>query len=110
MSDGGNPPSASPKTRVAFVSGIPTHYRRPLWEGLAEVFDADFFFIGRGTERYWSKDHSFEFGRFRVMPSRPPWRFVRKLLQGRYDCIIFGLGGRLRLLAAWFGARSCATL
>jgi glycosyltransferase involved in cell wall biosynthesis len=109
MSDGSNPPSAPRKIRVAFVSGIPTHYRRPLWEGLAEVFDADFFFIGRGTERYWSKDHSFEFGRFSVMPSRPPWRFVRTLLQGRYDCIIFGLGGRLTLLEVWFTAEALGT-
>jgi glycosyltransferase involved in cell wall biosynthesis len=108
MSESGNLPSAR-KIRIAFVAGGPTHYRRPLWEGLAETFDADFFFTSRGTERYWSKDHSLEFGRFRVMPSRPPWRFVRTLLQGSYDCIVFGLGGRLTILEAWFGAKASGT-
>ena len=109
MSNTGSPPGKPPKTRVAFVVGHPTHYRRPLWEGLAETFDADFFFTSGGNERYWSKDHHLSFGRFRVMPSRPPWRFVRTLLQGNYDCIVFGLGGRLSILEAWSAARATGT-
>jgi glycosyltransferase involved in cell wall biosynthesis len=43
------------------------------------------------------------------MPSRPPWRFVRTLLHGSYDCIVFGLGGRLSILEAWFAARASGT-
>lgn len=97
------------KTRLAVVANLPTHYRRPLWEALAEAFDADFFFTSRGTERYWSKDHRPEFGSFRVLPAQPSWRFVRTLIRGRYDCILFGLVGRLTPLEVWLAARCSGT-
>jgi glycosyltransferase involved in cell wall biosynthesis len=101
---------ASPgKVRIAVVGNLPTHYRKPLWEALARTFDADFFFTSRGGERYWSKDHSFEFGAFRTLPARPPWRFVRTLMRGRYDCILFGLVGRLTPLEVWLAALGSRT-
>jgi len=101
---------ASPrKVKLAVIGNLPTHYRRPLWEALAQTFDADFFFTSRGGERYWSKDHSPEFGAFRVLPAKPPWRFVGTLIRGRYDCILFGLVGRLTPLEVWFAASSSRT-
>ncbi|MDP9278841.1 MAG: glycosyltransferase family 4 protein [Gemmatimonadota bacterium] len=109
MSAGRKVPASGRKVRIAVIGNLPTHYRRPLWEALAEVFDADFFFTSHGTERYWSKDHQFEFGRFRVLPAQPPWRFVRTLMRGQYDCILFGLAGRLAPLEVWFAAKVSRT-
>jgi glycosyltransferase involved in cell wall biosynthesis len=94
--------ASSGKVKIAVIGNLPTHYRRPLWEALARAFDADFFFTSRGGERYWSKDHSLAFGAFRILPARPPWRFVRTLMRGHYDCILFGLVGRLTPLEVWF--------
>src|SRR5205823_1522931 len=109
MSTRVNVAASGRKARIAVVAGLPTHYRRPLWEAIAEAFDADFFFTSHGTERYWSKDHSLEFGRFRALPAQPHSRFVRTLVQGRYDCIVFGLIGRLTTLEVWFAARVSGT-
>ncbi len=95
--------------RVALVGNIPTHYRLPLWEGLAEVFDIDFFFTSRGDEKYWSKDHRPEVGQIRILPARPRGAFVRTLMKGHYDCIFCGLVGRLSLLEAWFAAQASGT-
>jgi glycosyltransferase involved in cell wall biosynthesis len=97
------------KIRIAVIGNLPTHYRRPLWEGIAKAFDADFFFTSHGKDRYWSKDHPSEFGRFRVRPFEPHRRFVRTLMCGRYDCIVFGLVGRLTTLEVWFAARASRT-
>jgi glycosyltransferase involved in cell wall biosynthesis len=108
MSEGRNIASQR-KLRIAVIGNIPTHYRRPLWEAIAEAFDADFFFISRGREKYWSKDHPLEFGRFRVGPSRPHWRFLNSLMRGRYDCLVFGLVGRLTTLEVWFAAKATRT-
>jgi glycosyltransferase involved in cell wall biosynthesis len=95
--------------RIAVIGNLPTHYRRPLWEAIAEAFDADFFFTSHGSERYWSKDHTLEFGRFRVRPFQPHRRFVQTLMRERYDCIVFGLVGRLTTLEVWFAAQASGT-
>jgi glycosyltransferase involved in cell wall biosynthesis len=85
--------------RIAVVTNLCTHYRLPLFERLAERFDADFYFTSSGIERYWSVDHKLDQGPLRVVPAHRSWSLARRVAMGKYDCAVVTLAGRLKLLA-----------
>ena len=44
--------------RVAFVTNLCTHYRRPLFAELSRRLDIDFFLTSRGEEWYTLREYS----------------------------------------------------
>lgn len=90
-------------TRIAFVTNLCPHYRRPLFELLATRMDVDFYFHSNGSERYWSSALSAEPGQFRVIEERCIHVLGQPLLPGlaarldrrRYDVVVKCLNGRL---------------
>jgi glycosyltransferase involved in cell wall biosynthesis len=97
------------RPRIAVVTNLCTHYRRPLFERVARHLDADFFFTSEGTESYWLRDHTVATGSLSVLPARPVQRLYRSLRDGRYDCIVCGLTGRATLIGALSAARMTST-
>jgi glycosyltransferase involved in cell wall biosynthesis len=99
--------SASPtaKRRIAIVTNLAAHYRRPLFVRLAAHYEADFFLTGAGSNRYWSNDHTEATDGFRALPGRNPVVLGWRLVTGRYDCLVISLTGRLSLAAAVLAAK-----
>jgi glycosyltransferase involved in cell wall biosynthesis len=95
--------------KIAVVTNLPTHYRRPLFERLAEVHDATFFFTHAGEHRYWSGDHELSVGTLRARPGRSRVRVCANLVTGSYDCLVASMTGRLRLLLTLAAARIAGT-
>jgi glycosyltransferase involved in cell wall biosynthesis len=91
--------------KVALVTNVCTHYRRPLFESVAERFDADFYFTSPGQEPYRPGSVRAEVGPLHAVFEARPWRLTRALNRGRYDCIIASLAGRSTLLATVAAAR-----
>lgn len=90
--------------RIAFVTNLPTHYRRPLFEELARRFDIDFYFTSRGRERYWPKEHTISHSNLHVRGSGSRaslWRLAHE----PYACVVASLTGRLSLLIVLGAAR-----
>lgn len=90
--------------RVAFITNLCPHYRRPLFELLAEQMEATFYFFSRGEERYLGGlEH--EPG---DLPIREPRRvrvagqpllvgLERELTRERYDVVVKCINGALML-------------
>jgi glycosyltransferase involved in cell wall biosynthesis len=79
--------------RVALVTNLCTHYRRPLFEELGRRFDMSFFFTSSGSEWYWpSSNDAGSHGLSGVVGTRR--KLARNLVQGNYECVIVGLAGR----------------
>ncbi len=97
------------RMKVAVVTNLPTHYRRPLFERLARVHDSTFFFTHAGENRYWSNDHELAAGAVRTRSSPSRLRLFSDLVGGGYDCIVASLTGRLRLLLTVAAARLSRT-
>jgi glycosyltransferase involved in cell wall biosynthesis len=95
--------------KVAIVTNLPTHYRRPLFERLARVHDATFFFTYAGKNRYWSNDHDLAAGAVRARPTPSGSRLFAGLVRGGYDCIVASLTGRFQLLLTVAAARLSRT-
>jgi glycosyltransferase involved in cell wall biosynthesis len=93
------------KRRIAIVTNLATHYRRPLFARLASHYQADFFLTGAGSNRYWSKDHTETTDGFRAVPGRNPVGLAWCLANRRYECFVISLTGRLQLLAAVLAAK-----
>jgi glycosyltransferase involved in cell wall biosynthesis len=91
--------------KLALVTNVCTHYRRPLYESVAERFDADFYFTSRGREWYRGSSASVETGALHAVSEGRPLPLARALTRGSYDCIVANLVGRTTLLAAVAAAR-----
>ncbi len=92
-------------TRIALVTNLPTHYRRPIFKDLANRMDVDFYFTSLGRERYWSSDHVLSTGGLRVMGTTPRRALYRNLTGGDYDAIVCSLVGRASLLTVLAAGR-----
>jgi glycosyltransferase involved in cell wall biosynthesis len=99
--------------RVALVSNLCPHYRRPLYELLATRFDLDCFFFAE-SEPYWNpRLPAFVDGDFRNVPMRRLHVLGEPLLPGltrrltldRYDAVVIGLTGRLMVPFVYAVAR-----
>lgn len=95
--------------KIAVVTNLPAHYRRPLFERLAQRHDATFFFTGDGASSYWSADHELTVGELNTRPARSRIRLFVDLAFGRYDCVLLSLTGRMRLFLAIAAARLSRT-
>jgi glycosyltransferase involved in cell wall biosynthesis len=92
-------------TRVAFVTNLCPHYRRPLFELLASRLDVDFYFYSSGTEWYLGDAYSHVSGAFREMElprhtvGRQPIMpgLARVLRPSRYDVVVQSYTGRLQI-------------
>jgi glycosyltransferase involved in cell wall biosynthesis len=90
-------------TRVAFVTNLCPHYRRPLFELLANRFDIDFYFHSVGDDRYWSRrleatrgDFSeVELCRIRILGQPLLPGLATRLTRDHYDVVVKCLNGRL---------------
>jgi glycosyltransferase involved in cell wall biosynthesis len=91
--------------KVALVTNVCTHYRRPLYESVAKRFEADFYFTSRGREWYRGSSASAETGALHAVSEGRPLPLARALTRGSYDCIVANLVGRTTLLAAVAAAR-----
>ena len=91
--------------RVAFITNLCPHYRRPLFELLAERFDVDFYFHSDGSESYLSREMrtGSEYGVFDTVELRRMKIAGQPILPGlaqrltpkRYDAVVKCLNGRL---------------
>jgi glycosyltransferase involved in cell wall biosynthesis len=102
------------RRRIAFIDYFATHYRKRLYEELAQRMDVDFYFFADERERYWNRKiplvgsgdfHRVELRRFRlagqaVMPGVAP-----RLLSGRYDAVVKSLNGKLMLPIVYGASR-----
>jgi glycosyltransferase involved in cell wall biosynthesis len=89
--------------RVAVISNLCPHYRRPLYEELARRFELECFFFAE-DEPYWNPMlPAFEEGDFRRVDLRRVTVFGEPLLPGlakrltraRYDAVVVALTGRI---------------
>jgi glycosyltransferase involved in cell wall biosynthesis len=101
--------------RVAFIDYFPTHYRRRLYERLAERMDVDFYFYSDERERFWNRRlplaaggayRRVELRRFRVGGQMVMPGLVRRLTPRRYDAVVKSLNGRLMLPLTWSASRA----
>lgn len=107
--------TVSPKRRIALVSNLVTHYRRPLFELLAQRFELDCFFFAESEPYVAPRTAGFDLERGHV--SRTELRrmnllgqpllpgLARRLARKRYDAVIMGLTGRLMVPYAYAVAR-----
>ena len=100
--------------RVALISNLCPHYRRPLYEELARRFTLDCFFFAE-QEPFWNPLlPAVEAGDFRHVRMRRMEVLGEPLLPGlasrlsraRYDAVIVGLVGRLMVPYAYAVARA----
>jgi glycosyltransferase involved in cell wall biosynthesis len=89
--------------RVAFITNLAPHYRRPLFEELNRRLEVDFYFFSAGQERYLSSEMKHQQGAYRTVPLRrlrvghqtiTPG-LIRHLHQDRYDVVVKCLNGKL---------------
>lgn len=86
--------------RIAVVTNLPTHYRRPLFALLAGKHDVDFYFTSAGGEDWWLPEHELHADSLASRRASPRGVLFFSLWRGNYDCVIVSLVGRLSLLAA----------
>jgi glycosyltransferase involved in cell wall biosynthesis len=91
--------------KLALVTNVCTHYRRPLFESVAERFEVDFYFTSLGREWYQPSYSSVDVGTLRAVSEARPVPLARALMRGAYDCVVVSLVGRATLLAAVAAAR-----
>ena len=91
--------------RIALVTNVCTHYRRPLFERISHRFDADLYLTSRGREWYSAGGQEpSSAGLEAIVQPRGP-ALARALQQGRYDCVVTSLVGRGTMAATLAGAR-----
>jgi glycosyltransferase involved in cell wall biosynthesis len=89
--------------RVALITNLAPHYRRPLYERLASRHTVDFYFFASEGERYFSSDLSHQGGelpivdlpRYRVLGEPLMPGLARTLRRDRYDVVVKCLNGKL---------------
>lgn len=99
--------------RVAFITNLCPHYRRPLFERLSDAHEVDFFFFADERERYWNRNlgeerqslQEIELRRFRVMGQPFMPGVGRVLSQSRYDVVVKCLNGRLMVPYTYLASR-----
>jgi glycosyltransferase involved in cell wall biosynthesis len=103
----------SAQRRVAFVTNLAPHYRRPLFELLAERHDVDFVFFSSGEEPYLSGNLVYGAEVEEVRPrtlrvAGQAWQpgLARRLTPRRYDVVVKCLNGRL--MVPWVTAIAAA--
>ena len=83
--------------RVAFIDYFPTHYRRRLYERLAERMEVDFYFYSDERERFWNRSiplagggdfRRVELRRFRVAGQMVMPGILPRLNPRRYDGVV----------------------
>jgi glycosyltransferase involved in cell wall biosynthesis len=96
--------------RVAFIDYFPTHYRRRLYERLAERMEVDFYFYSDERERFWNPKlplasggdfRRVEMRRFRVAGQMLMPGLLPRLTPRRYDAVVKSLNGRLMMPLTW---------
>jgi glycosyltransferase involved in cell wall biosynthesis len=101
--------------RVAFIDYFPTHYRRRLYERLAERMDVDFYFYSDERERFWNRKlplaaggdfRRVELRRFCVAGQMVMPGLLPRLTPRRYDAVVKSLNGRLMLPLTWAASRA----
>jgi glycosyltransferase involved in cell wall biosynthesis len=86
--------------RVALVTNVSTHYRRPLFDELAGRVELDVFLTSQGREWYTLREY--RAGEFEHVTGPG---LVRALARGGYDVILANLAGRVAPLASYAVAR-----
>ncbi len=100
--------------KAAFVTNICAHYRVKTFEGIARVYNVDYFFYSAGDEWYWQQNHGVRTGDFHYayLPGSQltramrvaPW-LVTTLWRGNYDVFIKCINGRFALPVTYLIAR-----
>jgi glycosyltransferase involved in cell wall biosynthesis len=94
------------KRRVAFIDYFATHYRRRLYEELAQRMEVDFYFFADERERYWNRRiplvaagdfRRVDLRRYRVAGEAIMPALALELTTRRYDAVVKSLNGRLML-------------
>src|SRR5262249_51592746 len=88
--------------RVALVTNVCTHYRRPLFDELARRVDLDVFLTSQGRE--WYTLHEYRAGDYAAQHVRGRG-LVGALSSRGYDGIVANLAGRVAPLASYGAAR-----
>src|SRR3954447_21495150 len=89
--------------RIAFVTNLCPHYRRPLYELLGRQHEVDFYFAATGGERYFNARLDHVNGDFTTIDLKRISLLGEPLLPGlavrlrrsRYDVVVKCLNGRL---------------
>jgi glycosyltransferase involved in cell wall biosynthesis len=102
------------RRRVAFIDYFATHYRRRLYEELAERMEVDFYFFADQRERYWNRRIPLvDGGDFRRVELRRLRIGGQSVMPGaalavsrrRYDAVVKSLNGKLMLPLVYGAAR-----
>lgn len=103
------------RRRIAFIDYFPTHYRRRLYERLAEKAEVDFYFFADERERYWNKKIPLAVGGDYRRVELRKWRLLNqavmpgiaaRLTPRNYDAVIKSLNGKLMLPLTYAAARA----
>jgi len=104
----------SAPARVALISNLVPHYRRPLYERLAQRFELDCYFFAE-SEPYWNPLLPANAGgdftqvsmrRIRILGEPMLPGLISRLGRSRYDAVIAGLTGRLMVPYVYAIART----
>jgi glycosyltransferase involved in cell wall biosynthesis len=94
------------KRRIAFVDYFCPHYRRPLFEEIAQRTEADFFFFSDQRDRWWNSRIPVERGGDFRRIQLPRMRIANEsflptlpfqINRQRYDAVVKNLNGRIML-------------
>jgi glycosyltransferase involved in cell wall biosynthesis len=103
------------RRRIAFIDYFATHYRRRLYEELAQRMEVDFYFFADERERYWNRriplvdDGDFRrvsLRRYRVAGEAVMPGLALALHPRRYDAVVKSLNGRLMLPLVYGASRA----
>jgi glycosyltransferase involved in cell wall biosynthesis len=101
--------------RIAFIDYFPTHYRRRLYEEIADRIDADFYFFSDQRER-WSNPNiphapggnyrRVDLPRYRLAGQSIMPGIAARILGGQYDAVIKSTNGKLMLPMVYGAAKA----
>jgi glycosyltransferase involved in cell wall biosynthesis len=103
------------RRRIAFIDYFATHYRKRLYEELAQRMEVDFYFFADERERYWNRKiplveagdfRRVELRRYRVAGQAVMPGVALELRRGRYDAVVKSLNGKLMLPLAYLASRA----
>ncbi len=103
------------RRRIAFIDYFATHYRRRLYEELAQRMEVDFYFFADERERYWNRKiplveagefRRVELRRYRVAGEAVMPGLALELSPRRYDAVVKSLNGKLMLPVVYLASRA----